>query len=156
MVGSEFLRCKIYYLVIHLNGYQQNGVQWAQKVIKIGPTPPKNNIHVIKIPHLHTEQKLDKLMHTDDSIGIVSNVTKDLEQFQDKYLYGHHKNANLSSDKRAYKYRHRFGISFNQGLYTTSNVVHRGINWLACAEASGKHFFYFSQLQYNLLFYLLL
>ena len=115
-------------------------MQWAEKVIKIGPATPMNNIHVIKIPHLHTEQNLDKLMHTDDSIGIVSNVTKDLEPFQDQYLYGHHNDANFPSDKKAYKYRHRFGISFNQGLYTTSNVVHRGINWLACAEASGKLF----------------
>ena len=116
-------------------------MQWAEKLVKISPIPSTTNIHVIEIPHLHREQKLDKLMHTDDSIDLVSNVTKDLKQFQDRYLYDHHKDRNFPSDKKAYKYRYRFGMSLNQGIYTSSNEIYGGISWLSCAEASGKlHF----------------
>ena len=120
------------------NSHLQNGVQWVEKSVKINPISITDNIHVIKIPHLHTEQKLDKLMHTDDRSDLVSNKTKDLEQFQDRYLYGDNKNANMPSDKKAYKYRHKFGMSFHQAVHTESNEIHRGINWISCEEASGK------------------
>ena len=74
-------------------------------MIEINLNSTKDNIHVIKIPHLHTEQKLDKLMHTDDRSDLVSNKTKDLEQFQDRYLYGDNKNANPLSQKTRKKSR---------------------------------------------------
>ena len=123
---------------MHLNGYQQNGVKWAEKVINIGPAPPMNNIHVIKIPHLHTEQKLDKLMHTDDRLDLVSNKAKDLEQFQERHLYVDNKNANNPSSEKAYQYRHRFGISINEVRYMSSNILQGSINWFPCEELSGK------------------
>ena len=89
-------------------------------------------------------------MHTDDRSDLVSNKTRDLEQFQDRYLYGDNKNANMPSDKKAYKYRHKFGISFHQTVHTESNEIHRGINWISCEEASGKLFrfvwYYFGKL----------
>ena len=107
-------------------------------MIEIDLNSTKDNIHVIKIPHLHTEQKLDKLMHTDDRLDLVSNKAKDLEQFQERHLYVDNKNANNPSSENAYQYRHRFGISINEVRYMSSNVLQRGINWFPCEEFSGK------------------
>ena len=60
-------------------------------------------------------------MHTDDRIDLVSNNTKDIEQYRARYSYGDNKNANMPSDKKAYQYRHRFGMSFNEVGLVASN-----------------------------------
>ena len=77
-------------------------------------------------------------MHTDDRIDLVSNNTKDIEQFRARYSYGDNKNANMPSDKKAYHYRHRFGMSFNEvGLLSSNDFVH-GIQWGPCEEFNGN------------------
>ena len=134
----KFYSIRHYYHATLFYHYYQNGVQWVEKSVKINPISITDNIHVIKIPHLHTEQKLDKLMHTDDRLDLVSNKAKDFEQFQERYLYVDNRNANNPSSEKAYQYRHRFGISINEVRYTSSNILQGGINWFPCEELSGK------------------
>ena len=87
-------------------------------------------------------------MHTDDGIDLVSNVTRDLYQSRDIFQYVY-QNGNVAKT-RAFKYRHRFGIAFDQRDYVSSNVISRGLNWISCEEISGNSIYTYN-IKINLL-----
>ena len=93
-------------------------------------------MHIIKIPDLDTDQKSDSLMQTDNNKRHVPNVKRDLNPTTDgsQYIY---QTGNLAKIE-ASKYRHRFGIAFDQRDYVSSNIFSTGVNWVSCEEISGN------------------
>ena len=83
-------------------------------------------------------------MPTDDGIDLVSNVGGDLYESRDRFQYVY-KNGNVAKT-RAFKYRHRFGIAFDQTDYVSSNIISSGINWFSCAEINGNSIYTYNNI----------
>ena len=75
-------------------------------------------------------------MQTDDGILPFPNAKRDLNPKRDgsQYIY---ETGNLAKIE-ASKYRHRFGIAFDQRDYVSSNIFSSGMKWVSCEEISGN------------------